>query len=431
MTCDGVVGAGDNDGRGGGSAQNPLDHALFLKSAECVIRAARGHPSVVVYVGGNEQVPCADLDSGLRERVSALDGVRPYVSGSLWDGFADGKGATRPDSPMFWDGPYGPQDPRAFFDPAFYPFAFNPEVGSVGLPEVETLRLVFPGALSAMPKFVEVTTAKGIKMVTEEASEAYQHHCYMAYGDPAGGVTNQIAVYGLPTSLEDYSTKAQLANYVQYRALVEGFSARMWSQYTGFLIWKTQNPWFGLRGQIYDWLLHPNAALYAIRSAAEQVHAQLCPREGGIVQVVNTTNRPLAVKLLVRAVALDGSPLYSQTLAARILPQSISPLLTGLPEAPPSPGQVFFLGLDLVALADPAVAAVTAASGSVGLCSQAGCCGGEGVLPQEFTSRNIYWVTRQGLATEAGPQPHDEYAELSAWRSQSGVAHPTGASLVW
>ena len=58
--CDGyggVVGAGDNDGRGGGSPQNPLDHALFLKSAECVIRAARAHPSVVVYVGGNEQVP--------------------------------------------------------------------------------------------------------------------------------------------------------------------------------------------------------------------------------------------------------------------------------------------------------------------------------------------------------------------------------------
>ncbi len=416
-------------------------------------------------VGCNEQVPCADLDSGLRERVRALDGARPYVSGSLWDGFADGKGATRPDSPMFWDGPYGPQDPRAFFDPAFYKFAFNPEVGSVGLPEVETLRLAFPGALSAMPKFVEVTTDEGVKVVSEEASEAYQHHCYMAYGDPAGGVANQIAVYGLPTSLDDYTTKAQLANYVQYRALVEGFSARMWSQYTGFLIWKTQNPWFGLRGQMFDWLLHPNAALYAIRAAAEPVHAQLCPREGGIVQLVNTTSRALAVKLLVRAVALDGSPLYSKTLAARILPQTVSQLLAGLPEAPASPSQVFFLGLDLVALAtDPAAAPAAeaaapaaeaaAARGSDARCSQAGCGGGAGnALPQDFTpknascpaafasrpaanpaaftSKNIYWLTRQQLATEAGAQPHDEYSELSAWRSRSGVAHPAVALAVY
>jgi hypothetical protein len=76
---------------------------------------------------------------------------------------------------------------------------------------------------------------------------------------------------------------------VQYRALVEGLSSRMWSAYTGFLIWKTQNPWLGLRGQMYDWTLEPSAALYGIRAATEPVHVQLCPRRGGEVQVVNTT----------------------------------------------------------------------------------------------------------------------------------------------
>lgn len=80
----------------------------------------------------------------------------------------------------------------------------------------------------------------------------------------------------------------------------------MWSQYSGFLIWKTQNPWLGLRGQMYDWFLEPTAALYAIRSAAEPVHVQLCPRRGGVVQVVNTTGASLSASVAVRAVSLCG-----------------------------------------------------------------------------------------------------------------------------
>ena len=107
---------------------------------------------------------------------------------------------------------------------------------------------------------------------------------------------------------------------LQYRALVEGLSSRMWSQYTGFLIWKTQNPWYGLRGQMYDWLLHPNAALFAIRCAAEPVHVQLCPRQGGVIQVLNSLGQTLAAKILVRAVALDGKQLYSQIIAAQVQP---------------------------------------------------------------------------------------------------------------
>ena len=52
---------------------------------------------------------------------SDLDSTRAYVSGSLWSGFGKGEGT-------FSDGPYGIQEPARFFDPAFYPYAFNPEV---------------------------------------------------------------------------------------------------------------------------------------------------------------------------------------------------------------------------------------------------------------------------------------------------------------
>jgi mannosylglycoprotein endo-beta-mannosidase len=49
----------------------------------------------------------------------------------------------------------------------------------------------------------------------------------------------------------------------------------MWTKYTGVLIWKTQNPWTGLRGQFYDHLHDQTAGFYGCRCAAEPVHVQL------------------------------------------------------------------------------------------------------------------------------------------------------------
>lgn len=69
--------------------------------------------------------------------------------------------------------------------------------------------------------------------------------------------------------------QAQLANYIQYRALIEGWNTWMWTRYTGVLIWKTQNPWPGLRGQMYDHLLDQTGAFFGLKHAAEPVHVQL------------------------------------------------------------------------------------------------------------------------------------------------------------
>ena len=66
--------------------------------------------------------------------------------------------------------------------------------------------------------------------------------------------------------------QAQLVNYVQYKALLEGWTSRMWTKYTGVLIWKNQNPWTGLRGQFYDHLHDQTAGFYGVRSAAEPIH---------------------------------------------------------------------------------------------------------------------------------------------------------------
>lgn len=79
-------------------------------------------------------------------------------------------------------------------------------------------------------------------------------------------------------------------NYDQYRGLMEGFSSHMWDWYTGVIIWKTQNPWTALRGQMYDYYLDPNACLYGTRKGATPLHVMYDP-DGGMVMAVNNTFR--------------------------------------------------------------------------------------------------------------------------------------------
>lgn len=135
------------------------DHALFLACAGDTIKLLRNHPSVALWCGGNEQRPCEELDKGLASLVRDLDcDARPYICGSLWDGFGEGNGA-------FSDGPYGIVDDAAFFAPSFYDYGFNPEIGSVGVPSAESVRAIMsPGGGGQVPP----TYARGADGTVQE-----------------------------------------------------------------------------------------------------------------------------------------------------------------------------------------------------------------------------------------------------------------------
>ncbi len=49
----------------------------------------------------------------------------------------------------------------------------------------------------------------------------------------------------------------------------------MWERFSGVLLWKTANPWPGLRGQLYDCSLAQTGGFYGARAACEPVHVQL------------------------------------------------------------------------------------------------------------------------------------------------------------
>lgn len=173
-------------------------------------------------MGGNEQVPPDDLNKALKsylklhpffqnsdpndksvEDLSAgskdpsqyLDGTRIYIQGSLWDGFADGKGG-------FTDGPYDIQNPEDFFKDDYYKYGFNPEVGSVGMPVAATIRATMPVEGWQIPLFKKLPNG----YVEEIPNPIWEYHKYIPYSKP-GKVHDQILKYGMSKDLDDFCLK--------------------------------------------------------------------------------------------------------------------------------------------------------------------------------------------------------------------------------
>jgi len=240
----------------------PDNHSLFVNSLADQVKMLRNHPSLYMYCGGNEFPPPPELDARIRKTLDALDGTRLYFDESTSaDILRNTIGGTG-------DGPYNVREPLWFFTEKWHPF--NPEIGSVGLPNMESLEKMMNESDLSVPSGREV-------------NEVWRYHKYMGYGD-------MIERMGEVIDLKDFVTKAQLVNYEQYRSMVEGYTSHMWDWYTGFLLWKSQNPWPALKGQLYDWYLDQNAGFYGFRHGAAPVHLQFNPADSA-VYVVNATPR--------------------------------------------------------------------------------------------------------------------------------------------
>ncbi|KAL9318501.1 hypothetical protein ACSQ67_015018 [Phaseolus vulgaris] len=362
---------GDVDGRGipVSNLNGPLDHDLFLFCARDTVKLLRNHPSLALWVGGNEQTPPHDinmalkndlklhpyfrhaeekekpvggLSEGLGDPSQYLDGTRIYIQGSLWDGFADGEG-------NFTDGPYEIQNPEDFFKDDFYKYGFNPEVGSVGMPVAATIRATMPSEGWKIPLFKKLSSG----YVEEVPNPFWKYHKYIPYSNPTKKVNDQIQLYGDVKDLDDFCLKAQLVNYIQYRALLEGWTSHMWKKYTGVLIWKTQNPWTGLRGQFYDHLLDQTAGFYGCRCAAEPIHVQL-NLATYFVELVNTTSEELSnVAMEVSVWDLEGTcPHYKVHENLTALPKNVTPIVEMKYPKSKNPKPVYFLLLKLYNMSD-------------------------------------------------------------------------------
>ena len=79
-----------------------------------------------------------------------------------------------------------------------------------------------------------------------------------------------------------------MLNYVEHRAIFEGFNAHLWAPNSGRLLWMTQPAWPSSSWQILSSDYDTQASFYGVKKACEPVHVQL-DLVSYEVDVVNTT----------------------------------------------------------------------------------------------------------------------------------------------
>ena len=275
----------------------PDNHPLVLTAIEDQVKMIRNHASLAFWCGGNEITPPDDILQPIKNDIlPRLDGTRMFFDFSNSDEMSyntiGGNG----------DGPYGIQNPRSFWGDKTFPY--NSEVGSVGVGDYESLEKFIPAENMIAPQF------------KEKPDSVWDYHKYIGYDE-------HINPYGKAKDVKDFAMKAQLVNYDQYRALMEGFSNKMWDWYTGSIIWKTQNPWTALRGQMYDYYLDPNACLYGLRKGSEPLHVMMNPIDSMVTVVNNgfTTRDNLLVQ--AKAYDMDGKEYFYSQVFNSIGPSSV------------------------------------------------------------------------------------------------------------
>ncbi|MGN6165950.1 MAG: glycoside hydrolase family 2 protein [Flavisolibacter sp.] len=265
----------------------PDDHQLALQTAADQIKLIRNHPSLAFWCGGNEITPPDDILAPLKDSLlPLLDGTRYLFDYSNSDSMSlntmGGNG----------DGPYSIQNLKTFWAKKTFPF--NSEVGSVGVGDFASLQRFIPAENLTPPKSPSFVDS------------VWHYHKYISY-------EHYIDQYGIAKDAKDFAMKAQLINYDQYRALMEGFSSHMWDWYTGSIIWKTQNPWTALRGQMYDYYLDVNACLYGLRKGSEPLHIMMNPADSMVVLVNNgfDIRRNLMIEVKAYDILTGKDSLYS------------------------------------------------------------------------------------------------------------------------
>jgi hypothetical protein len=156
---------------------------------------------------------------------------------------------------------------------------------------------------------------------SNKVDSVWDYHKYIGYNQ-------YIDPYGAAKDVVDFTKKAQLVNFDQYRALAEGFSNRLWEWYTGFIIWKTQNPWTAMRGQMYDYYLDPNACLFGLRSGSEPMHVMCNPTDGMVTIVNNSFEEKRNMMLAVHFYDLSGKDSFVTQVLTYVEPSSVKPILS-------------------------------------------------------------------------------------------------------
>ncbi len=272
----------------------PADPALFLANAKDTMLRFRNHPSIAVWCGRNEGVPPPIINEGLEKLVREVDGTRYYSGSSNQVNLQN-------------SGPYSYKPPSKFFTTLNRGFSVE-----VGTPSMSTLES-FQHSIAPTDQW--------------PVSDVWAYHDWhqSGNGDVAPFMRELAAEFGEPANLADFERKAQMLNYVDHRAIFEGFNAHLWDPNSGRLLWMTQPAWPSTMWQIFSSDYDTQASFYGVKEAAEPLHVQMNLPDLHAAIVNNTEKAIAGAMLRVRAVRGDGTSVFEHQEAVSAPAQAVAP----------------------------------------------------------------------------------------------------------
>lgn len=252
----------------------PADPELFLENARDTILRYRNHPSIVLWCGRNEGVPQPILNRGLDKLIQDLDGSRYYSPSSNRVNLRD-------------SGPYKYESPDTYYK---INRGFSVELGVPSLPTLESLQSWLP------------------KQDQWPINDVWAYHDWHQAGN--GVITpfmNALReMFGEGKDLPDFERKAQMLNYVEHRAIFEGFNAHLWKPNSGRMLWMTQPAWPSTMWQILSSDYDTQASFYGVQKACEPLHIQLDLTNYQVDIINTTTEAHPQLTAIARLFSLDG-----------------------------------------------------------------------------------------------------------------------------
>ena len=246
------------------------NESLYEKATVAIVKKYRNHPSLIIWCGGNEGVNPGE-EVIVKKILPLHDGrdSRFYLKGSTEDGIHGG-------------GPYQTLKPEAYFtEPRMH--GFSSEIGPSGVPDFESVLKFMPDIgkswledrfpIDGVWAYHDANDWPGSD--TRKFS-SYDSIVRFGYGPPSGNDINGV---------QDYLDKCQLVNYDVYRASIEAINRQLWTNSSGFALWKSNSSWPSLTWQIYDWYLQAHAGYYGAKKASEPLHIQYNRNDRGVVVI--------------------------------------------------------------------------------------------------------------------------------------------------
>jgi exo-1,4-beta-D-glucosaminidase len=306
----------------------PGDLEIATASLRSQILRMRSHPSLLVWLNGSDGPPPADVETAYINVLKETDWPNPYISSaSQKPTSVTGKSGVK------MTGPYDYVPPDYWLtDTSKYggAYGFNTETGpGPAIPLVSCLRKFIP------------------------ADHMWPQDSFWDYHAGSEGFKNlnhfegaMKAIYGAPSGLDDYETKAQVMAYDGERAMFEAYSRNKYTS-TGIIQWMLNNAWPSTIWHLYDYYQQPAGGYFGTKKACEPLHV-LYSYDDNSVAVVNSRYETFS-GLTVIAQVYDNSlhETFSREAKADVDADGVVKVLTLPAEAFSHSSPIYFVKLAL------------------------------------------------------------------------------------